>query len=54
MDFKVTHVTPMGEKRCLVVRGAANVAAAMDWVEQLLGPARTLAAIHIHPSEGVQ
>ncbi len=54
MDFKVTHVTPTGEKRCLLVRGAANVTAAMDWVEQLLGPARTLAAIHIQPTEGVR
>lgn len=54
MDFKVTHVTPIGVRRCLVVRGAANVAAAMEWVEQLLGPARTLAAIHVKPSEGVR
>lgn len=54
MDFKVTHVTPLGVRRCMVVRGAASVAAAMDWVEQLLGEARTLAAIHVRPSEGVR
>ncbi|MGE0350926.1 hypothetical protein [Hydrogenophaga sp.] len=54
MEFKVTHVTPQGVKRCMVVRGAVSVAAAMEWVEQLLGPARTLAAIHIKPAQEVQ
>lgn len=54
MDFKLTHVTPQGVRRCMVVRGAVSVAAAMEWVEQLHGPARTLAAIHVRPTEGVR
>ena len=56
MDFKVTHVAPNGARQCIVVRGASSVAAAMDWVEQLYGEARTLAAVRISPmaAEGSQ
>jgi hypothetical protein len=51
LDFKVTHISPLGLKRVRLVLGSAGAAAAMDWVEQLFGPARTLAAIRQAPAE---
>jgi hypothetical protein len=50
LDFKVTHIDPEGLKRVRVVHGSAGAGAAMDWVEQLMGPARALSAIRLEPA----
>lgn len=47
MDFKVTHIAPDKTKRVMTVHGSAGAAAAMDWVEQLLGPALFVSAIRL-------
>lgn len=50
LDFKVTHIDPMGTKHVQVVRGAAGGPAAIEWLEQLYGESQAASAVYLGPT----